>query len=352
MTENAAAVTRAIAIVGLVLSACTAGPTTEATPAPSISASASASGSPPPSAVGQADGGPPACLDAKLVYADSLSRLLLVNCVDQSDLASVEQVWGWDGAVWELLDGDGPPANVVTGMGWDADRDVLVRYGGIPLPSQECSPETWEWDTVEWRLVDAEAPEPCDHHELAWDASARKMLLVGGGSGQNLISGTWAWDGSAWSLLTDAGPPPLAHHGFVYDDSHAEALVYGGYDGRAVFDDLWSWDGSVWEEVAIRGEAPGTRSHHGLAVGPAGLLLFGGARQTSTFGSLVDETWLLTDGRWTLLDAPGPSARGMPALGFDPDRDVFLLYGGFTPDRSPLSDTWEWDGAWTCLAGC
>ena len=335
----------------LVLAACTAPsasvPASTGDPVPTPEPSASVE---PSEAVGGAT--PPPCLDAKLVWADALETLLLANCIDQGDLASIETLWEWDGERWELLADDGPPANVVTGIGWDEGRDVLVRYGGIPLPSQECNPETWEWDTVEWRLVDAEPPEPCDHHELAWDASAGRMLLVGGGSGRTLMSGTWAWDGSAWSLLTDAGPQPLAHHGFVYDDSHAQALVYGGYDGQAMFDDLWSWDGSAWEEVAIRGETPGTRSHHGLAVSPAGLLLFGGATRTSTFGSLVDETWLLTEGRWTLLDAPGPSARGMPALGYDPDRDVFLLYGGFTPDGSPLSDTWEWDGAWRCVASC
>lgn len=136
--------------------------------------------------------GPPACLDAKLVWADSLDRLLLANCADQEDLASVETVWAWNGSAWELLADDGPPSNVVTGVGWDADRDVLVRYGGIPLPSQECSTETWEWDTTEWREVAAEPPAPCDHVELAWDATAGRMLLVGGGRGQELVPGTWA----------------------------------------------------------------------------------------------------------------------------------------------------------------
>ena len=67
------------------------------------------------------------------------SGSLLVNCVDQTDLASVETIWAWDGEEWELLSDDGPPAHVVTGFGWDADRDMLVRYGGIPLPDQTCS---------------------------------------------------------------------------------------------------------------------------------------------------------------------------------------------------------------------
>jgi hypothetical protein len=332
----------------LLSSACMSSPSAEGTPTPRPSASLSG----PPSAQDGTGNRPPACLDAKLVWADSLRQLLLANCVDQSDLASVEQLWAWGGEAWELVDGEGPPANVVTGFGWDGDRDVLVRYGGIPLPSQECSPETWEWDTVEWRQVDAEPPRPCDHHELAWDASAGRMLLVGGGRGRVLVTGTWGWDGTAWTELTEAGPDPRAHHGLVFDEGHAQAFLYGGFTGSAVFDDLWSWDGSAWEELAIPGDGPGPRSHHGLAVSPTGLLLFGGATTASTFGSLVDETWLLTDGRWQRLDGPGPSARGLPAIGYDPDREVVVLYGGFGPDGAALADTWEWDGAWRCITGC
>jgi Galactose oxidase, central domain len=337
--------------VGLLLGACATAPA-ESAPTASPSAPASASATAAPSVVDGADDGPPPCLDAKLVYADALGRMLLAACVDQFDLASVEHLWAWDGEIWQLVDGEGLPANVVTGVGWDSERDVLVRYGGIPLPSQECSPDTWEWDTVEWSRLDVEPPGPCDHHELAWDASAGRMLLVGGGRAQNLMPGTWAWDGAAWSQLTDAGPAPRAHHGLVSDPAGDRAVLHGGFDGNAVFDDLWSWDGSAWEELATTGDAPGPRSHHGLAASSAGILLFGGATRTSTFGSLVDETWLLADGEWSRLDVPGPSARGLPAMGYDPDRDVIVLHGGFGPDGGPMADTWEWDGTWRCIAGC
>jgi hypothetical protein len=32
---------------------------------------------------------------------------LLAGCADQSELASVEEVWAWDGAPWEQVDGAG-----------------------------------------------------------------------------------------------------------------------------------------------------------------------------------------------------------------------------------------------------
>lgn len=295
---------------------------------------------------------PPACLDAKLVWADALERLLLANCIDQFDMTSVETVWAWDGSAWEQLSDDGPLGHVVTGVAWDADRDVLVRYGGIALPDQECSAETWEWDTNAWRQVSANPPEPCDHMELAWDTLSRRVLLVGGGQAQGPMPGTWAWDGVDWSEVADAGPAPRAHHGLVTDESDRRVLVYGGLDNSRLFDDLWTWDGSAWTELPVEGEGPGPRSHHGFAAGRDGVLLFGGATSTSTFGSLVDDAWLFAGGGWSQVTGPGPSARGLPALGYDLGRDAFVLHGGFDAEGNPLADTWEWDGAWSCVAGC
>ena len=302
---------------------------------------------------------PPACLDAKLLWADALDRLILANCVDQFDLASLETVWAWDGEDWERLSDDGPPATVVTGFGWDPDRDVLVRYGGIPLPEQTCITETWEWDMTEWRQIDADPPDPCDHIELAWDAVGEQLLLFGGGRGPDLLPGTWEWNGSEWSNVTDIGPAPRAHHGMVGSLDGSHAVVDGGLDNSHVFADRWAWDGSAWEDLGDEpgGSGPGPRSHHGLAVGPDGLVLFGGATGTSTFDTLVSDTWIESESiGWAMVasEGPVPSPRGLPAFGYDPTRDLFVLYGGFDADGNPLSDTWEWNtsGEWRCVDGC
>jgi len=299
---------------------------------------------------------PPACVDAKLVWAEALGRLLLANCIDQADLTSRETLWAWDGETWELLSDDGPPAHVVTGVGWDPARGVLVRYGGIPLPEQDCSPETWEWGAAGgWQQVETEPPDPCDHIELAWDAPGSRMLLVGGGRGQDLMSGTWAWDGSKWSPVMSEGPAPRAHQG-IASLAGAGIVLHGGIDLDQVFDDTWSWDGQRWTEIADQSrDSPGPRSHQGFAAGSEGAILVGGATTTSTFDSLTDDTRLLASDTWTPVRSEGshPSARGLPALGYDPDRDLFVLYGGFSADGAPLADTWEWDGAdWRCAGGC
>jgi hypothetical protein len=318
--------------------------------------------SPTPSS-GPAAEAPPPCLDAKLVWADALEQLLLVGCVDQSTETDIpgqryedrpESVWAWDPAAgaWELLAADGPIGNVVSGMGWDGERDVLVRYGGIPLPDQSCEPATWEWDGTTWVELEVEPPPACDHIELAPDTATGRLLLVGGGEAQTLMSGTWGWDGAAWSQRVEEGPAPRAHHGFATDAEAGRTLLYAGLDNTHLFDDLWSWDGSAWEEIVVDGVTPGTRSHHAFAVGASGALLVGGATSSDTYGSLVDDAWLFADGAWTQLEGDGPSARGLAALGYDPVREVFVLHGGFDGDGTALDDTWEWDGTWSCVAGC
>ena len=110
---------RVLVTTVLFLAACTApsasvpASTREPVPTPEPSASVEPS-------EGVEAATPPPCLDAKLVWADApRDGCLLANCIDQGDLASVETLWAWDGERWELLSDDGPPANVVTGMGWD-----------------------------------------------------------------------------------------------------------------------------------------------------------------------------------------------------------------------------------------
>jgi hypothetical protein len=85
----------------------------------------------------------------------------------------------------------------------------------------------------------------------------------------------------------------------------------------------------------------------------AELVLFGGATGPRSFDTISADTWLLTDGSWRRLDVAGPSARLSPAMGYDPDTGLHLLYGGFGGDGSELGDTWAFDGAaWQCVDNC
>ncbi len=294
---------------------------------------------------------PPACLDAELFFDADLGTMLLASCVDQEDPDAVERIWSWDGLAWHLVGDSGPDATVVAGAARDVRRGVIVRYGGLPYGSNACVAETWEWDGDTWQRIEAEPPPACDHMKLVHDSTRARTLLFGGQDADRTEqTSTWAWDGGTWQRVADDGPPFRAHFELVDDAASERVLLWGGYDGSRVHDDFWAWDGSAWRELDIAG--PSARSHAGMAVGRDGALLFGGATSVSTFGSLTDETWILADEAWTQLEGDAPSARGMPALGYDQERDVMVLYGGFEASGASLADTWEWDGAWRCVAGC
>lgn len=173
------------------------------------------------------------------------------------------------------------------------------------------------------------------------------------------MAGTWSWDGIEWTQVAGAGPAPRAHHGMAGSIDGTNVVVYGGLDNSQVFDDRWAWDGLAWVDRirALDSVDPGPRSHHGVARGLDGLLLFGGATNTSTFESLADDTWIERESLgWELVasDGPRPAPRGLPAFGYDPEDDTFVLYGGFDDEGNPLADTWKFDlgGGWRCVDGC
>ena len=115
--------------------------------------------------------------------------------------------------------------------------------------------------------------------------------------------------GAEWSHLTDVGPAPRAHHGMVASIDGSAIVVYGGLDNSQLFDDRWAWNGFAWvdEGPAFDRLDPGPRSHHGLARGPDGLVLFGGATNSSTFESLVNDTWIENESTgWGLAANGGP----------------------------------------------
>jgi hypothetical protein len=134
---------------------------------------------------------------------------------------------------------------------------------------------------------------------------------------------------------------------------HQQGLLYGGY-ADTILDDFWVWKDGAWQVINFPG--PGPRSHMGLAsdTNANELILFGGARSTSTFSSLSDKTWRLANGAWAELSlGDHPSARGSPAMIYDPRRERIVLYGGFASNRHDLDDTWEWDGnQWYCIVNC
>jgi hypothetical protein len=297
---------------------------------------------------------PPACVEADLIYHAQLKQLLLVNCVANPKKAAPHVLWGWNGINWQKVAEGGPPGRILGGAAYDEKRNVLVLYGGRPVDLGKCSQETWEWDGQAWAQKEASPPTACDHVRMVYDATRSESILFSGlDPSENRINETWSWNGEEWKKLNDTGPESRGHFGYVYDPNHDQILLYGGY-ASTVTDEFWAWKDIHWQQIDFPG--PGTLSHFGMTydTNANALYIFGGATSTSTFSSLTDTTWVLTEGSWHEMSSnPSPSKRGSPAMGYDPARKRIVLYGGFLADQKSLGDTWEWDGqSWKCLMNC
>jgi hypothetical protein len=61
--------------------------------------------------------------------------------------------WGWDGKQWTKIAGDGP-ARMLIALGYDADRHVLVGFGGAaPVKDDLVYADTWELKDNHWKKV-------------------------------------------------------------------------------------------------------------------------------------------------------------------------------------------------------
>jgi hypothetical protein len=297
---------------------------------------------------------PPPCNEAEFVFHPPSKQMLLVNCVTNPNQATPLTIWGWDGTQWQRVTQGGPPGRILGGVAYDEKRGMLVLYGGRPVALGKCSQETWEWDGETWTKKEASPPTACDHVRMAYDAARGESILFSGlDPSEQRVNETWSWNGTEWKRLSTQGPESRGHFGYVYDPAHEQILLYGGY-ASTVTDEFWTWKDGKWEQLKFSG--PGNRSHFGMAqdTDANALYIFGGATTTSTFFSLTDKTWMLSDGRWQELHPEtSPSKRGSPALGYDPVRKRIVLYGGFDASRRDLADTWEWDGqTWTCRVSC
>lgn len=298
---------------------------------------------------------PPECAAANMIYHSQLQEVLLIGCAPGSARQDGPNIiWGWNGERWRRVTEGDPPMRILGGAAYDEKRNVVVLYGGYSWEKNTCEHETWEWDGETWAKKAAEGPTACDHLEMVYEASSGRLILTGGGDeNQNLREETWSWDGEQWTSVSGDGPPGRAHFGFVYDGVHEQALLYGGYADQ-ILDDFWVWKADAWQPIDFPG--PGPLSHFGMASDKAAneLVIFGGASSTSTFSSLSDKTWRLANGAWSEQSLEEhPSKRGSPAMVYDPERQRIVLYGGFSPSRIDLGDTWEWDGnQWQCRMNC
>jgi hypothetical protein len=285
-----------------------------------------------------------------LTFDAAGKRALLVDGHAFADPNAVDTVWAWNGAAWSEVASKGPGPRTLGGVAFDANRGLLVIYGGLGIVNGSRYGDTWEWDGKSWSERRVPGPGPRDHHAMVYDPSRKRIVMFGGvvrDGSQAWATETWEWDGSTWHKLAVPGPGGRVHHAIAYDAARNLVLLFGGIaqDNRYL-GDLWAWDGSVWRLLANDG--PSARARHRMAFdeGAGTLVLYGGTKPGAAGESdeTLDDMWLWDGKVWTKRDAKGPGKRRLHAMTYDSVSKRVLLYGG-SQGTGYEADLWQWDGA-------
>ncbi|MFT3693131.1 MAG: hypothetical protein QM831_08310 [Kofleriaceae bacterium] len=142
--------------------------------------------------------------------------------------------------------------------------------------------------------------------------------------------------------------PGTRYAGAAAYDSHRDRVeVFGGLGTGTTLADLIEWDGETWIRP-YQATAPSPRDTPAMAYdADLGVtLLFGGELQNLV---VYGDSWTWDGNTWRVVDGVGPQPSSAAAMAYDPRDKVVVLFGGLTgvATASPSSgETWEWNGAW------
>lgn len=340
---------------------------------------------------GQLQAYPSSRSNARMVFDESLDRIVLFGGVSDADAADIryelDDTWEWTGLRWiQIFPVSSPPARSGHAMVYDSNRRQVLVFGGIR--NGVFLFDTWKYQNRNWTEVDPPAFPPARTQAgAAFDPIRDRVVLHGGIDAGGARRDTWEFDGTTWTQRFADGPALQAVN-MVYDEARGEVLMLGygsqnttemyrltataweritpedippciNFSGLAyqkhnqtvVFvggqcfngalaDETWEWDGTNWDDVSPTSN-PGALVGHALAYDRTRneTILFGGI-----FIGATNSTYRYRNAKWTRVEQdaePGP--RSLPLMEYDPVRNVTLLYGGVN-ESSEFYDFWQLQG--------
>jgi hypothetical protein len=245
----------------------------------------------------------------------------------------------------------------------------------VTWPTPQAKARTWIWDGHNWSERHPVYGTP-GANSIAYDASLGKILMMGADfSNGNPIGMTWAWDGANWALIQTphvVDSPQVGVGSLTYDAATKQVLFltepgsvvsldlptvqfaiatgeprlfFTG--GKPTMDITWIFDGQDW----TRSPAP---TPVGGTTGGVQLVYDDATASVLYIGGDAGQTWSWDGTGWHRLSDTAPSTFGAGEMGggataaYDAAREQVVLFGGITPDGSPMNETWIWDGhTWT-----
>ena len=270
------------------------------------------------------------------------------------DTTVFAETWAWNGTTWTercptatCTKDLGPRQGAAAAL--DTKRKELVLATGLDTKnSDSCHDDSYTWDGTTWTFLGSVGTARYSPG-IAYDAARDLTVMFGGACAGTPLTQTLGFDGTAWTdLCTEADcvasqPTPRWGMAMAYDAAHEVTLLFGGTVSTSMAsDETFAWDGSSWHTLSPATK-PSPRSGARMVYDSVRkrIVLFGG----TDFTTMPTDTWEWDGENWSRLDAEGPEGRHRPALAFDPERGVVVLFGGADdPSTSPLTalgDTWE-----------
>ncbi|OXM84500.1 cadherin-like beta sandwich domain-containing protein [Paenibacillus rigui] len=200
----------------------------------------------------------------------------------------------------------------------------------------------YTWQKITTNL----SPDARQGAAMAHDEKAGYVVMFGGQGNSGLFDETWLWDGSekTWQELQSLSPKPSKRKGaaMAYDPVSQKVLLFGGEGQSGVLNDTWLWDGvnAKWEQVTGLSASPAARGGAMLATDGTQLILFGGYAGSGNAKTPLGDTWLWDGTAWTQAQpAQSPPAAYGGQMAYDGHTAV--LYGG---DSGPVTASYEGTG--------
>jgi hypothetical protein len=286
---------------------------------------------------------------AQLAYDTAHHVAVLFSGNDSNGLPS--DTWTWDGKQWtQVQTTNSPPPRQGGAFIYDPVRHVSVLFGGATGPGWDgATNDTWTFDGTHWaQQLPKTSPNPRAFPVVAFDSSRGVVVLFGGWTSNGALNDLWTWDGVNWTQqLTSAASavPSLFPLGLAYRSADSSLLLVGQDTiGTSIYSTVESWAlvQNTWSKVTAGG-APPCLDHYGGSAQDVkrGELVFFGGYCTGATVQFDGSTWTAT------TPNPSPINRGneagRPAMAYDPDHQVVLLFGGFA-SGTYFNDLWTWDG--------
>ena len=307
-------------------------------------------------AVASAQAVPSPRAGAAMTYDGARRQVLLFGGMTRDaggTLVYPDDLWAWNGTTWTRLE---PPAGTARPVGRDAavmvfdqSRGRSVLLGGRredEALTTNGATDVWEWDGARWWQIPAPGFPYLLHAFAAYDPAGRRVVLMGGGrvAPNGAFAGMsrtlYSWDGARWITRDSMGPDNGYVGGAAVTPRGEVIVLFTDGSGNPGGARVWTWNGS-WNQKEA---APPFRNLQPTATAPDGTFMFYQSWDERLPVPAAVHT-RSPDGSWTRTGADGgPARRGSQAAAWDYDRRRLVVFGGRTPERVDVNETWEFDG--------